>query len=59
MLKAIGTTQVVDISHAERAARVAYADALAHGRSYHEARHAYAATLREHAAIHRKTKRPR
>jgi hypothetical protein len=56
-----------DRRDAEHAARIAYADALALGRSHHEARHAYAVALRQHGAtdpprdgaIYRTTKRPR
>ena len=48
MLKAVGITQVIDIRDAENAARAAYADALAQGRSYQEARHAYAVALEKH-----------
>jgi hypothetical protein len=56
-----------DSRDAPNAARIAYADALALGRSHHEARHAYAVALRQHGAtdpprdapIYRTTKRPR
>jgi hypothetical protein len=41
--------QVVNARDAEHTARSAYADALAHGRHYHEARRAYFGALQLHS----------
>jgi hypothetical protein len=46
----LSTIQVVNARDAEHTARAAYADALAHGRPYHEARRAYFGALQQHAA---------
>jgi hypothetical protein len=67
MSRETGDSRFSDSRDAEQAARIAYADALALGRSHHEARHAYAVAFRQRGAtdpprsdaIHRTTKRPR
>ena len=49
-LNATIIVQAGNARDAEHAARAAYADALAHGRPYPEARRAYFVALRQHAA---------